>query len=314
MSRKPLLYMVLIIFVFWANGCTTYTRFYGKTFSSIPNEGNIPKVHRLNLSNQDLDVLPTSISGLENLKMLDLSGNPNLDLNTAFKKLRFPKNLEILSLDSLDISKLPESIKEFSNLKQLSLAFNPNLDIEHAVDLITNLPIEFINLKGNAIDTLPENVRSLKSIKDLNLSFNRLKGKKNFEILSELPNLYSLWLDHNKLKALPTTIGKLNQIRFLYIDHNYLRELPMEMSTMKTWVIHAGYNNFVKLPEVFTSMRSLFLVHINNNDIKSIPASYEVKKYPLAGLIMNHNPIKGEERQKAEKLFKGFFILSFEQN
>ncbi len=311
---KPLKsYCQFIILILLLNSCNTYTTFYSTTFTSVPNNIRFSKIHRLDLSHQHLKSIP-DISELKNLKTLHLSGNPDLDLVKEFAKVDFPKTIEVLVLDSLNLSTLPETIKQFSNLKQLSIAYNPLLDLNQTFDFIRELPLEFLNLKGNGIETLPDTIISLQSIKDLNLAHNALKGEKNYQLLGQLSNLYSLWLDHNDITFMPPTIGKLTQVRFLYIEHNKLSTLPNTMSKMKTWVIHAGYNNFMELPEVFTTMQSLFLVHINNNTIKRIPTSYESKKYSLAGLIMDNNPIDKKERIKAQKLFKDFFILSFEQN
>ncbi|GAA4271665.1 hypothetical protein U6A24_13850 [Aquimarina gracilis] len=311
MIKKKAIYLLLVIIAVFANSCATYTNFYSKTHISVPQ--NDTSIHRLDLSDQGLDSLPNSVSKLKDLRMINLSKNPKLDLEKVIPKLVSHKNLEILILDSLNISKLPYTIRKLSNLKQLSLAYNANLDTENTLTKIAELPIEFLNLKGNHIKTLPKNITKLESLKDFNLSHNRLKGNQNYELLGLLPNLYSLWIDHNQLTELPNSIGKINQIRFLYIDHNDLQELPEAMSTMKTWVVHAGYNKFKELPGVFTKMPALFMVHMNNNDITTIPKVYETESYPLAGLILDNNPVLKPEKQKAKQLFKGFFLLSFEQ-
>ena len=314
MNKRPKLYWTILVVAIVCSNCNTYTNFYGKTFQGIPQDILSNPIHRLNLRNQNLHALPESITKLKDLRMLDISGNPNINLEDTFQKISLLKNLQILTLDSLELIRLPEEIRELSNLKQLSLAHNPELDLNHTIDLIDGLPIDFLNLKGNYIEKLPQNIIELISIKDLNLSFNKLTGDKNFELLGKLPNLYSLWLDHNDIDTLSNAIGKLNQVRFLYLDHNNLKTLPSQMSGMKkVWVVHAGYNSFEELPEVFTKMRSLFMVHINNNSINHIPESYETKKYPLAGLILDNNPLFEDEKKRAQELFKGFFLLSFEQ-
>jgi len=229
---------------------------------------------------------------------------------------QYPINKENFGvfLDSMNIYQLPESLGKLTNLSQLSLANNPDLDLEQSFGVLSRLPIDFLNLKRNDIKTLPENIMDLKSIKDLNLSYNNLEGAQNFEFLAKLPKLYSLWLDHNKIKELPETIGELDQVRFLYIDHNELSQLPGTMKNMKkVWVIHGGYNKFKELPSVFTEIPGLFMVHMNNNQITMIPEVYQTEKYPLAGLLLDNNPISGVEKEKAKELFKGFFLLSFEQ-
>ncbi len=310
MIKRLIPYSLLLILITTTTSCSTYTNFYSETFTSIDKTSS--KIHRLDLSNQNLTVLP-DLSAVKNLRMVNLSNNPKLNVHKVFEQLIPYKSIEILILDSLAIEVLPKSIHQFSGLKQLSLAHNPDLDIESMVNQIKNLPIEFLNLKGNNIEVLPANFSHIQSLKDLNLSYNNLATNQNYEIISKLPNLYSLWIDHNELVTLPKSIGKISQIRFLYIDHNKLKELPLEMNSMKTWVIHAGYNSFKELPAVFTKMPSLLMVHINNNNIETIPKDYHTEKYPLAGLILDNNPLSETEKNNIKELFKGFFLLSFEQ-
>ncbi|TSE11455.1 leucine-rich repeat domain-containing protein [Aquimarina algiphila] len=313
MTNKWNIISVLLIILLYSS-CNTYTTYYSKTYTSTPNR-NKSKVHRLDFSNKNVESLAEYIVKNKNLKMLNLSNTKISNLDNIFIQLGKHTQIEILILDSLDISRLPKSIKTLSHLKQLSLSYNPKLNLEDTFSKISDLPIEFLNLKGNNIAKLPDNTTSLHHIKDLNLSYNILSEKHNYTLLGELPNLYSLWIDHNNLDQLPETIGALDQVRFLYIDHNNLNVLPNSISAMKkTWVIHAGYNQFTELPSAFTKMKSLFMVHINNNNIKSISEAYEKEKYPLAGLILDNNPLLDSEKEKGKKLFKGFFLLSFEQN
>ncbi len=311
MINKKLVYGVLLLL--GLNSCSTYTTFYSKMYKDI-DIATQSEIHRLDLSDQNLKKLPSSLAGLKDLRMINLSKNTRLDLDSTFRELASHRNLEVLILDSLDIKEIPVSIKFLSNLKQISLVHNPKLHLKQVIAQISELPIEFLNLKSNNLSRLPENITQLTGLKDLNLSYNHLNDHDSYVYLGKLPYLYSLWIDHNKLKELPNTIGKLIQIRFLYIDHNELEILPDQLTNMKKlWVLHAGYNKFETLPEVFTTMKVLLLVHINNNQIKMIPKAYETKKYPLAGLLLDNNPLPAKEIRKAKKIFNGFFLLSFEQ-
>jgi len=308
---KKLLFYISISLLFI--DCSTYTTFYSTTYQEI-NLDTSSKIHRLDLSNQELEELPSAIANLKDLRMINLSNNSKLNIDSTLRKLAVYKNLEVLILDSLDIKEVPPSIKLFSNLKQISLVHNPNLNLEQAITQISELPIEFLNLKNNKLTKLPKNITTLKNLRDFNLSYNTIEDEKSYSYLGKLPKLYSLWIDHNKLKELPSTIGELSQIRFFYMDHNELKELPDQLTEMrKAWVIHAGYNQFKELPAVFTAQKSLLMVHINNNQIEHIPKVYETEKYALAGLILDNNPLPKTEILRAKKIFNGFFLLSFKQ-
>ncbi|MBW1298387.1 leucine-rich repeat domain-containing protein [Aquimarina litoralis] len=311
MTNKTISFYLCTLWLFAS--CNTYTTFYSRTYDKIP-EKNVPTIHRLDLRNQNLTELPKTIDQIKDLRMIDLSSNPQLDLELALEKLSIHNSLEVLILDSLDIKTIPKSIKKFSNLKQISLVHNPNLRLDQVISQLSELPIEFLNLKDNQLTKLPENITSLKHLKDLNLSYNSITDSNTYIFLGRLPKLYSLWIDHNELKTIPKTIGKLAQIRFLYLDHNSLRELPDELIDMKKlWVVHVGYNKFTELPSVFARMKVLLMVHINNNDITEIPKIYETEKYALAGLLLDNNPLSNKEIERAKRIFKGFFLLSFEQ-
>mgnify|MGYP000044169227 CR=1 FL=1 len=299
-----------IIFVLLSS-CSTYTTFYGETVRTLDVD---TKTRRLDVSYQDLKEFPVSFEKLETLRMLNLSGNTQLDIPEILASLPHPEKLEILVLDSLQLKKIPEVLSDYKNLKQLSLAYNPTLAIEETITVIEELPLEFLNLKGNQLTQLPEAITHLKTLKDLNLSYNKVHDENSYTYLGALPNLYSLWLDHNYLAKLPKTIGAIDQITYFYIDNNALTFLPQEMENMTGLrVLHAGYNKFTELPERFIKMPSLIMVHINNNQITSFPRKYEVEKYAMLALLLDHNPLPEEERLWAEKTFKKFFLLSFEQ-
>ncbi|AXT55361.1 leucine-rich repeat domain-containing protein [Aquimarina sp. AD1] len=311
MIKKQFLFHLCLLLL--CSSCNTYTTFYSKTHVEI-NLEKFSKIHRLDLSNQKLKELPNSITKLKDLRMINLSNNKGLDIDNSLRVLSVHKNLEVLILDSLDIKTIPESIKLFPKLKQISLINNPGFDLSQILQQISELPIEFLNLKNNQLTKIPKNITALNTLRDLNLSYNEIHDEASYSHLGKLPDLYSLWIDHNNLKELPNTISKLNQIRFFYIDHNDLETLPDQLKEMKSvWVIHAGFNKFKELPSVFSSMKSLLMVHINNNEIVSIPITYETEKYPLAGLILDNNPLSQEEIVKAKETFKGFFLLSFQQ-
>lgn len=302
-------FLLLIIIIL--SSCKTYDTFYGNTDTLTSFNA---KTKRLDLSYQNLNVVPKSLKNLKELKMLDLSGNTNIDLDKVLESLKNPENLEVLILDSLHLKELPNNISLLKGLKQLSLGYNKSLDLEKTFTQLYYISLEFLNLKGNNIQRLPENIQKLKTIKDLNLSYNLLNDEVSYGYLSKLPLLYSLWLDHNDLNLLPKAIRTLDQVNYLYLDNNELKNLPEEIFGMKKLrVLHLGFNKFTEFPSQFIKVPNLIMVLLNNNQITSFPRQYEAEKYSLLSLVLDHNPIPKGEQKWVEKTFKNFFILSFKQ-
>ena len=303
--------LLLVLMLAFAS-CNTYSTFYGETNNQDTFDS---KSNRLDLSHQNLSTIPENFSTLKSLKMLDLSGNTNLDLNAVLSAIKYPQKLEVLILDSLNINSLPKNIYLFKNLKHLSLSYNPSLNLNETFTQLRDIPLEFLNLQGNGIEQLPENIIDIATLKDLNLSYNHLHDEDSYRYLGQLPKLYSLWLDHNDVTQLPKTIGELHQITFFYCLNNQLSTLPKEVSGMKSLkVFHLGFNQFTTLPEELINVPNLLMVHINNNKVTTIPRSFGSKKHSIFALLFDNNPIPENEQQWAEKTFSSYFLLSFKQD
>lgn len=308
MNRTIFISCILLVLL---SSCGAYTTFYGETARGITVDEH---TRRLDLSHQNLTELPLAYDTLHALRMLDLSGNVDLDISQVLASITYPEKLEVLILDSLNLKEVPLELKRYTHLKQLSLGYNPALDIEKTIANLEGTSLEFLNLRGNNIIHIPQNIEALQTLKDLNLSYNRIHDDASYRYLGALPELFSLWFDHNELTALPTTVGALSQVRYFYIDHNELTTLPSEISGMKrVWTIHAGHNRFTELPIQLIDVPKLILVHMNNNTIASISRKYGEQEYSMKALLLDHNPLPEEERLWAEKTFKNFFLLSFKQ-
>lgn len=292
-------------------GCETYKRSFGVTYKTI-DKHNLNKLFRLDISNQNLSSVPELLKELNKLRMLNLSGNTQLDLNNTFENLPNPEALEVLILDNLNLKSLPESIVRFKNLKHISLNFNANLDIINTVNVINELPLEFLNLQHNKLSSLSSDLSTHKTLRAINLSYNKISNNDTFRTLGKIQSLNSLWLTHNELNNLPDEIGQLKNLKNLYIEHNNISFLPDSISNLnKLTVLHAGHNNFYKLPIQLIHLPSLLLLHINNCQISEIPKKFAGSKYSLNSIILNNNKLSKSDKVKWKKEFKSFFIASF---
>lgn len=291
--------------------CDTYRTYYGETSSDIVATSGV-NILRLDLSQSDRSV--SGISKLHSLRVLNLSSRVDLDLNTVFNSVPNPEELRVLILDSLNLKVVPEAISRFTNLTHLSLNYNIELDVEGSIEIISEIPLEFLNFQNNNLEIIPRSIEKLYHLVDFNLSHNELRNFDHYDFLSSLVNLKSLWLTGNNLEVFPSSLTSLSQIRNLYIEDNELVIIPDAIVGMKNvWVIHAGNNLFEELPINFGKMPNLVLLHINNCRISKIPKFYSGKKkhYSILGLVIDNNLISEKDKLLYKKKFGHFFILSF---
>lgn len=306
-----LLFVIGFLCIVLLTSCATYKRSFSKTLTAIPETQRQP-LYRLDLSHQNIKQTPENLASCASLKMLNLSGNVGINLEAFFNEIPNPEALEILILDSLQLDDVPSNIKRFSNLKHLSLNHNPKADFETIFNTIAHLPLAFLNVQHNAMEKLPETLIKLQKLNSINLNHNRLHSGENYNTLSHLPELSSLWLTHNELTTLPPEIGRLGALRNLYIEHNELTGFPSEITQLeRLWVLHAGHNGFEEIPLELSEMKILILLHLNNNKIHHISEAFTSKKHSIKGIILDNNALSDADKKRWAREFDPYFIASF---
>ncbi len=117
-----------------------------KTYKSLQDALKEPaKVHRLNLSSQNLTEIPGEVSRLPNLYHLNLSTNQVRQLSPALFGLT---HLEELHLQSNLLTEIPAEIAKLKNLRELYLKTN----------LLKSLPLDaLVKLKKLEILMIKDN-------------------------------------------------------------------------------------------------------------------------------------------------------------
>ncbi|MBL4669796.1 MAG: hypothetical protein JKY30_11105 [Flavobacteriales bacterium] len=269
------------------------------------------KVIRLDLSGENLQQLPEDIEQYINLRFINLSNNPKLDLTAAFEQLKNLTNLTVLKLDSNGLEELPSNINHIVLLQNLSLSYNPTLNLDKALKQLSSLTyLTALNLSHNNIVEIPESVSGLVQLKNIRLSDNNINSSLTYSRLAKIDELKFLWLDHNNIKELPVSVGELTQIRELYLGNNSLKNLPKEIENCdKLCVLYLGGNEFKDLPNEILETKLRMLV-MYGNQITTIPKSYKKIKPPLSILVLDNNYLNFEQQKIATKYFTGFFLLS----
>ncbi|KAJ5389366.1 uncharacterized protein N7496_000434 [Penicillium cataractarum] len=243
----------------------------------------------LDLHGNKLLSLPMGIRRLHQLRVLNLSNNdlttdkleiimeiPSLvDLKLAANKLEgaFPseigrlRQLETLDLRNNAITRLPNQVSELTNLKFLDVGENELTALPF--EALSKLPLRTLNApKNNLAGTLiPESVDRLEDLQSLNVANNGLDVLAANDMIS-LPNLHSLIVNVNRIKALPC-ISTWQSLSVLAAEENRLTEIPagfVDLKNVKT-VDFTG-NNITLVDEKIGLIESLSTFKIANNPLR----------------------------------------------
>lgn len=220
----------------------------------------------LNLDNNNISSID-GLSGLTKLTSLSLANNSISD----FKSLGGLTNLAYL-----DVSR-----KNFVNADG---CLHPPIDGSGLDKVILN----FKNLKGLYADNVrfanTKNIEQLKNLSHLHLTCSNIEDS---NVLTALPNLFSLALDHNRLTKLSIPEKPLS-ILWLSLKGNYLSDLSFLLKAKKARYLDISENNFGGALHLvgFDSLYRLIASKNNLTDVK-----IESKSPALELLDLSHNRI-----------------------
>lgn len=157
-------------------------------------------LHHLDLSYNSLrHITDEALNGLNNLKLLNLSGNSNLR-SVPCKALQPFTAMNILLLDGLAISRLQPFSVSNVGVAEISLSFLPRLRVveKSAFYNLTNLRMLQLHDNPALVFLHPSAFASLPFLRRLLIHNNGLVAVSS-QILSSLPSLTNLHLHHNPL-------------------------------------------------------------------------------------------------------------------
>lgn len=161
------------------------------------------------LSNCELDEIPASLNGLEQLVNVDLSYNNKLGAQDLRPFFIAQSHLETLNLKGCDLLSLPNEIGKLSQLEKLNLSYNVLTKIPKTIEKDTLL--KELNFAGNSLTTLPFSVKDLSALESLDVSYNE-----ELNLKTSLPVGYKLdYLDLTGIDSVPKSVfnGELDQLK-----------------------------------------------------------------------------------------------------
>lgn len=151
-------------------------------------------IWRLDLSRQNIKVLPKEITDFDNLRLLNLSHNQLTTLPSELGKL---VGLNVLNLSYNKFEELSEQVKwyRFRDFESLDLSHNRLKSLPKNLwelyDLVS------LDLSHNQLDSIPTEIFKFIELKNLNISHNKLS--KILPYLKEMPKMETLNFEGNPL-------------------------------------------------------------------------------------------------------------------
>jgi hypothetical protein len=210
-------------------------------------------VKSLDLSHENLKLVPKEIELFTDLEELDLSYN-------------------LLENFHIDLSKL-------THLKLLDLSDNPNLNFFEFPSSFFSSGIESLNLAKNNLFFVPENIGSLKSLESLDLSNNNITFlPPSFDNLVKLRNLN---LAFNHLKEDNFYLNQLWNLEYLQLENNpklNLENVFISLQNKENLKELSFSQDEKNMPIGAMNKLSINKIIIKNSTVKSLkPNFYNIK-------------------------------------
>ena len=213
--------------------------------------------------------IPAEIGNLQNLEVLDLSGN----FLTGFipAELGGLENLEVLWLEDNFLSgAVPAELGNLANLRSLNLGRN-NLHGAVPGELGNLTQLQELQLWSNQLSGgIPPAFGNLTQLQRLSLSVNRLSGEIPPE-LGNLTQLITLQLNANRLTgSIPPEIGDLTQLEILHLTNNRLNgSIPAELGSLSQLErLHLSYNQLTgSIPPELSNLSQLRWLELSPNGL-----------------------------------------------
>uniref|UniRef100_T1J7G9 Disease resistance R13L4/SHOC-2-like LRR domain-containing protein n=1 Tax=Strigamia maritima TaxID=126957 RepID=T1J7G9_STRMM len=221
---------------------------------------------QLNLANNQISQIPSDISNLAALQVLDLHDNKLIDLPQSLGTL---ERLTKLDISHNQLAKIPCCVLKLFDLRIL-LAQNNQLS--EVCDEIADLNrLKVLDLSNNNLKTLPINIGFLSTVEKINLSFNKLDDIPHE--IGSMTALQTLDLSNNNLSTVPAGVGELIHLTQLYLRHNKLTNLPILKSCSQLKELFCGHNLIAELSqEAFEPLLNVKILELNDNRINFIPS------------------------------------------
>ncbi|PRP80938.1 hypothetical protein PROFUN_11267 [Planoprotostelium fungivorum] len=238
----------------------------------------------LNLSYNEISILPNCLNRLTGLVNLNVAGN-NL--------MEFPHSLAFPRLHTLDISR--NKVKEISNTYSETLT-----NLNWAASELASVPsvlfsfkkLRILDISLNKFTTLPEDFgNKLSLLENLDLNGNSLTST-SLPTLGQLTRLKTLNLAENKLTDLPPAFFTLTIVEKLDLKANSITAIPDDIYKLEALEeLNLLRNQLTGLPTSIGKLKKMRIFIASENQIKVMPHELGHLYETLRKVVFTNNKI-----------------------
>ncbi|KAM9322470.1 volume-regulated anion channel subunit LRRC8D [Pholidichthys leucotaenia] len=240
----------------------------------------------------DVAEIPPWVYLLRSLKELNLIGNLSSENNKmiGLESMRDLRHLKTLCLKS-NLTKMPTNITELSSHLIRFIVHNDGTKLLVLNSLKKMINLIELELHCCELERIPHAIFSLTNLQELDLKSNSIRSIEEIISFQHLKRLTCLKLWHNKIIAIPSSIGQIKSLEALHLSHNKLETLPPALFTLpKLRHLDVGHNSIMVLPPNVGLLHNLQHLAINSNKLEVLPKDL-FRCTKLKVLCLSHNAL-----------------------
>ncbi|MBL4703169.1 MAG: leucine-rich repeat domain-containing protein, partial [Flavobacteriales bacterium] len=251
------------------------------------NLDRFPNLETLSLRNTNLQSIKKSdLKQMQNIKVLDLSDNPLIQLASILRNYPANNNLQELKLENCALLFIPMEIQNLRSITSLDLSGNRIVYLPEQVKFLNQL--KKVDLQDNQLAALPFGMMSWQRLEVLNLAGNEgLSPESVVKMLKFIPELTSI--DMSRMVWIPKNVNELKakEMRFNQMKTNRIPESLVENTSLKRLVI-CGSKHLDKEQEVMLSrLSNINQLSLESNQLTDVKWLSTLKALKVLNLSSN---------------------------
>lgn len=255
--------------------CLAYLNIADNKLGQLPTSiGRLTKLEELNVVGNGLTSLPSEIGKLERLTRLYADFN---QLYTVPSEMEFLSKLSVLSLSHNNFAMLPTTLQKIKSLEVLILSGNCLTCLMQKPSGLTYLDVRANNLQG-VVD-----VNDLQALQHLDISYNCIQKL-------EIASLTQLRFVDSSYNQLNTIALHGESLQILVASNNKLKKVEILKSLNKLEIFDVSFNELNCLPEIVCDATQLVIFDASHNQLPNIPNRlFNNNQSHLQIVKLNHN-------------------------